>query len=400
MSRKDNGYDGLQDRSAPGDFARGLSRQLVELVHKEIGENNGQISFRRFMEMALYEPGLGYYSAGARKFGIDGDFTTAPEISPIFSRCVARQCEQVLAATGTGTILELGAGTGSMACEIISALCRREGLLQEYQILETSADLRQRQQQYLQEQLPDFYPRVSWLDRLPAAPVNGLILANEVLDALPVNRIGITAGRIHELFVAAGGGQFVWQAGQAGDGVSAEAETVLGDHARSLPDGYASEYNAQLCAFIAAVSSALGTGAVFFFDYGYPRREYYHPQRTDGTLRCYHRHRVHSDPFSNVGLQDITASVDFTLLAECAGSAGLDLSGFTTQAGFLISCRLDEIIAELGGSDEKQRLQYAFQAKQLVLPGQMGENVKVMALGRNIHTPLKGFRFADHRHRL
>jgi len=389
-----------QDWPVPDDFARDLSRRLVERIHQEIDANDGLVSFRRFMEMALYEPGLGYYSAGARKFGIDGDFTTAPEISPIFSRCIARQCAEILDVTGTDTILELGAGTGSMACEIIAELGGSGGLLREYRILETSADLRLRQQERLRERVPDFCSRVQWLDTLPETPVDGVMLANEVLDALPVYRTGVTGGHIQEVYVSGKGGKFNWRPGPAGSGISAQAGSVLSGQVRTLPDGYVTEFNASLPPFISSLSAALGTGAALFIDYGYPRREYYHPQRIDGTLLCYYRHRVHGDPFLYLGLQDITASVDFTLLAESANRAGLDLYGFTTQAGFLIGCGLEQIIGELAGDDEGRRLDYACQARQLVLPGQMGENIKVMALGRNIHTPLKGFRFADHRHRL
>jgi len=397
---KDTGFSHFGDNTVPDDIALGQSRRLVEHIHHEIDGSGGRISFRRFMEMALYEPGLGYYSAGSRKFGAEGDFTTAPELSSLFSICIARQCEQVLRETGTGTVLELGAGTGIMACDILAEMRRRDVLPEHYLILETSADLRARQQQLLKERLPDLFDRVRWLDGLAPGSVSGVILANEVLDALPVNRIKIVSAAVHELMVAWEGDSFAWRQEPVNAGWLSEAEKVLSDWVRQLPDGYVTEFNSLLRPFIGTLADALVRGTILLIDYGYPRREYYHPQRTDGTLLCYYRHRRHDDPFLYVGLQDISASVDFTLVAESARSAGLDLAGFATQSSFLVSCDLDDIIRQYSAGDDRKLLHYSQQAGQLILPGEMGENFKVMALGRGIRTPLMGFQFSDHTHRL
>jgi len=393
MTRDNNS---LLDLPAPDEYALEQSRLLAALVHTEIKANGGDIGFDRYMEMALYQPGLGYYSAGARKFGSGGDFTTAPETSPLFSICLARQCAQIFSMTGSARVLELGAGSGVMACDILTELRRTGSLPEQYLILETSADLRQRQQQLLHERHPDLTDRLVWLDGLPDQPVNGIILANEVLDAIPVQRIWISHNRIHELRVGSEGDEFVWR--RSTHEISSAA--VLHDLVDTLPDSYISEFNAMLPAFVDALSSTLGTGALLLIDYGYPRQEYYHPQRSEGTLACYYRHRRHDNPFINIGIQDITASVDFTLVAESAHASGLDVYGYSNQAGFLISCGLEKILGEISAGDDKRHLQYSQQAGRLLLPGQMGESFKVMSLGKNLDQPLIGTGFGSQLHRL
>ncbi len=386
----------LLDLPAPDEYALEQSRLLTALVHAEIEANGGDIGFDRYMEMALYQPGLGYYSAGARKFGRGGDFTTAPETSPLFSICLARQCAQIFSMTGSARVLELGAGSGVMACDILTELRRLGVLPEQYLILETSADLRQRQQQLLHERHPDLKDRLVWLDGLPDQPVNGVILANEVLDAIPVQRIWINQNRIHELRVSREGDGFVWR--QSTHEVS--LASVLNDLVDELPDGYISEFNSMLPAFINTLSAALGNGALLLIDYGYQRQEYYHPQRSEGTLACYYRHRRHDNPFINIGIQDITASVDFTLVAESAHKSGLDVYGYSNQSGFLISCGLENILGEISAGDEKRHLRYSQQAGRLLLPGQMGESFKVMSLGKNLNQPLIGISFGSQLHRL
>jgi len=395
-----SGANPLLDWPIPDEFARNQSRLLVEIIHEDIKENDGRLGFERFMQHALYEPGLGYYSGGARKFGVDGDFTTAPEISSLFSACLARQCEQLFSLTGTAVLLELGAGTGVMAADILAELQRRNSLPDKYLILETSADLRQRQQQLLQQRHPDIFARIGWLDTLPSEPINGVILANEVLDALPVRRIKIENNRFFEQMVTSNKQSFAWLSEPASAVLAAAIGNNLSDCLADLPDGYVTEYNTLLPAFIQSVSDVLGNGAMLFLDYGYPRREYYHPQRNEGTLLCHYRHRSHSDPFINIGIQDITAAVDFTLVAEAATIAGLEIAGYTTQAGFLIACGIEEIINDCGQGDDMASLRYLQQARQLLLPGQMGESFKVIALSRNIETPLQGFEFANQVQRL
>jgi len=390
----------LQTWPQPDEFAIAQSLRLADLIRYEIDNHGGRISFSRFMELALYEPGLGYYSGGARKFGVDGDFTTAPEISPLFSACLARQCEQVFEETGGKTILELGAGTGIMAVDILSELKRRNNMPDQYLILETSADLRQRQQQLLLEHHPEFYSNIRWLDSLPAQPIEGLILANEVLDALPVHRFKIDNGEVSELMVSGKGDSFSWQIEPAGGELANGVSTSLSALITELPDGYVSEYNLLMPSFIGSLSDALGTGVILVIDYGYPCHEYYHPQRIDGTLLCHYRHRSHSDPFIYVGLQDITASVDFTRVAESADAAGLDVYGFATQSAFLIGCGIDGIMEEHGAGGDRTLMEYSQQAGRLLLPGEMGEKFKVMALGKNVKTSLKGFAFANQLHRL
>ena len=389
----------LHNWPAPTGEALAHSRELEARIRRAIADSGGMISFARFMRMALYEPGLGYYSGGARKFGAGGDFVTAPEMSPLFSACLARQCEQLFALTGAATVLELGAGTGIMACDLIGELDRRGAPPDRYFILETSADLRERQRCMLAEKLPGLCERVQWLECLPEAPINGVILANEVLDALPVNRVCVTGGGLRERTVALQNGAFGWSTGPDPDWLQELAEKIepwIGE----LPEAYVTEYNPRLGAFIASLSDVLGKGAVLLIDYGYPRREYYHPQRTEGTLICHYRHRRHEDPFIYVGLQDITASVDFTLVAESAAAAGLGVAGFTTQAAFLISLGLEEIIAGYGAGGGIESLRRAREAGQLILPGQMGEQFKAMALTRGVDAPLAGFSFRDHVHRL
>ncbi len=389
-------YKQLADLPVPDADALEHSRVLGELIRAEIRGNGGDIGFDRFMEMALYHPGLGYYSAGARKFGRDGDFTTAPETSSLFSICLARQCAQIFSAIGQAVVLELGAGTGVMACDILTELRRLNVLPEQYLILETSAELRQRQQDLFKQRHPDILERVVWLDALPDKPILGVILANEVLDAIPVRRIVKQADTIHELRVGLHEYKFVWlpSPGQF-------VEAVLpGEIVAGLPDMYVSEFNTMLPAFMQSLSDTLGSGAILLVDYGYPRHEYYHPQRIDGTLACYYRHRRHDNPFINIGIQDITASVDFTLVAESAHASGLEIYGYTNQAGFLVSCGLEKIISEISAGDDSLLLRYTRQAGKLILPGQMGETFKVMLLGRNIHQPLIGTTMGSQLHRL
>lgn len=399
MDKQKHTTAGAADYPVPDDAALRLSRVLADRIHEEISRNGGHISFHRYMEMALYEPGLGYYSAGSRKFGAGGDFTTAPEISSLFSACVARQCEQVLRQTGPGVVLELGAGTGVMASDILVELRRRDSLPEHYLILETSADLRARQQQLLRERVPELFHRVVWLTELPRS-LQGVILANEVLDAIPVHRVKVEEGALRELMVTHAGESFGWCTGPLDGAIADVIAGVLPDRETGLNDGYITEFNSLLHPYIGTLAATLVRGTMLFIDYGYPRHEYYHPERTNGTLVCHYRHRRHDDPFMYVGLQDISVSVDFTQLAECGLEAGLRLAGFTTQSGFLISCGLVDIIREYQGDDQRKQLHYSSEAAQLVLPGGMGELFKVMALSRGMDFPMLGFRFADHSPRL
>ncbi len=373
---------------------------LTECIRDEIARSGGWMSFARFMEMALYEPGLGYYSAGARKLGAAGDFVTAPEVAPVFSRCLAVQCAEILGSLGGGSVFELGAGSGVMAAVMLAEFERLGALPERYRILDVSADLRERQRVALEQAVPHLLHRVEWLDRLPDEPMTGVIVANEVLDAMPVERFVVRGGEVNALGVT-------WHLGRL-DWSEVRAPAALRDHVLGLrhelgtewPDGYTSEVNASLAPWLAAVARLLGRGVALFVDYGLPRREYYAPERSDGTLLCHFRHRFHADPFARPGLQDITAWVDFTAVAEAAAAAGLEVAGYTTQAHFLIGNGIAGYVANVADLDLVQRVNLSRQAMVLTLPGEMGERFKVIALARDCAAPLAGFGVRDLRHLL
>lgn len=395
-----NGPTSITELPEPDEAALAHSLVLQKAICEEIESNDGYISFEHFMQMALYEPGLGYYSAGASKIGESGDFITAPEISPLFSICVARQCSQVLTEIENAVILELGAGTGVMASDILTELQRLDCLPDTYYILEPSADLRQRQQQLLEERLPQLVSKVSWLDTLPDDPIKGIILANEVLDAMSVQRFRLRKDEIEEICVGWKNDGFIWRYIAADALLEEKVNAIVRQSVTGFSDDYCSELNRNLEAWLNSLSQCLQQGAMLFIDYGYSRHEYYHEQRSQGTLLCHYRHRVHSDPFLYVGLQDITASVDFTAVAEAALCSDLRVSGFTSQAYFLIACGLERILQEKKDLDVKQQIELSRQIKMLTLPGEMGERFKVIALTRGLDIALSGFSLVDHRRRL
>jgi SAM-dependent MidA family methyltransferase len=368
-------------------------------IKDQIAAAGGWLSFERFMDLALYAPGLGYYSSGARKLGIDGDFTTAPEVSSLFGRCVALQCAEVFRALRSPSILEIGAGTGRLAADMLARLEGLGQLPENYRILEISADLRERQRTLLTERVPHLLERVAWLDRPPENPFDGIILANEVLDALPVARFRWHEQGIEELGVATDAGQFEWAARPASPAM-AQACRRLYEASGGWDEGYVSEYCPRTLAWTHAVTHALRTGAVLWFDYGLPRAQYYLPERHDGTLVCHYRHRASGDPFAHVGLQDITAWVDFTSLAEGSREGAFELAGFTTQAHFLAGVGIDQEMRLAAGDDENVFARLANQARQLMLPGEMGERFKAMAWLRGLDIPLSGFGLLDLRHTL
>lgn len=376
------------------------SEKLIGCIKAALDTQGAAISFDEYMKLALYAPGLGYYSAGSRKFGSEGDFVTAPELSPIFSRCLAHQCKQVLNELGTGNILELGAGTGAMARDILLELEKQDALPEKYLILEVSADLKQRQQTNLKETIPHLIERVVWLDALPEDGVAGVILANEVLDALPVKRFKKTVGGFKELKVGLGDNQFIWVESDAKGELLNNLEELENDLSTSFPENYVSEINTQLGSWLSGLESALNKGVMFFIDYGYSAAEYYHPERMDGSLLCHYRHRVHADPFYNPGLQDITCSANFTALAECADSVGLHVSGYTNQTYFLFGCGLEELLADMNQLDIKAQTKIAQQVRILTMPEEMGERFKVMALTKDYNSILQGFTLMDQRVRL
>jgi len=386
----------------PDELAQQHSDQLKTEVRQQIDAAGGAIDFARFMEMALYQPGLGYYSAGARKFGEGGDFITAPELSPLFSHCLARQCQQVLAEIGFGDIIEFGAGTGAMASEVLLELERLDCLPGQYFILELSPDLKQRQQQTIEQRAPHLLARICWLDGLPESGFQGVILANEVVDAMPVHLVQFKEVGLIERFVAHNGRDFVWQdrplASEAlQQRINALTED-LGDEV--FCPGYLTEINLAQTAWINSLAAMLEKGVALIIDYGFPQHEYYHPDRTTGTLMCHYRHRAHGDPLILAGLQDITAHVDFTALAQAAHDSGLDVMGYTSQAQFLLAAGLGELLAEQDQADTRAYMEVTQQVKKLTLPNEMGELFKVLAVGRGFPNELNGFLLQDRRGRL
>jgi SAM-dependent MidA family methyltransferase len=386
----------------PDAAARAHSERLVALIRAEIARAGGRIPFALYMELALYAPGLGYYSAGSVKLGEAGDFVTAPEISPLFAYCLARQCRPVLAAVEPGEILEFGAGSGVLACDLLRELEKLDALPVRYSIVELSADLRARQQSLLRENVPHLMDRVTWHERLPETPLDGVILANELIDAMPVHRL-VKQGGWHELYVGwkedAG---FVSEPGPLSDARLAARLRAIFDEVGvdDFEEGYLLEINLAAEAWVAAVAETLAHGMILLADYGQPRRDYYHPQRHAGTLRCHYRHRMHDDPLILTGLQDITADVEFTALAEAAARAGLAVAGYTSQAYFLLGGGLMEWEERLQQADPLARMKLAQQIRRLTLPGEMGERFKVMALARGVDVVLPGFALRDERGRL
>jgi SAM-dependent MidA family methyltransferase len=368
-------------------------------LNDQIAAAGGWLSFERFMDLALYAPGIGYYSGGAHKLGVGGDFTTAPEVSSLFGRCVALQCAEVFRALHAGSILEIGAGSGRLAADILLRLEELGQLPENYWILEVSADLRERQRKLLHERLPHLLPRIAWLDRPPEESFDGIVIANEVLDALPVARFRWRGDGVDELGVGIDDGHFAWTARPANPAM-AQACHRLYEASGGWDEGYSSEYCPRILAWTHAVTQSLRTGAALWFDYGLPRAQYYLPERHEGTLVCHYRHRASSDPFVNVGLQDITAWVDFTRLAEASREAGFELAGFTTQAHFLAGVGIDREMRLAAGEDENLFARLANQARQLMLPGEMGERFKAMAWLRGVDIPLSGFGLLDLRHTL
>jgi len=378
----------------PDSEALSHSRQLQQLICAEIEASGGWMDFARYMHLALYSPGLGYYSGGASKFGSAGDFVTAPEISCLFGRSLARQVMQVLQPT-KGSVLELGAGTGKLCADLLLELQHLDTLPQQYLILEVSAHLREMQQQTLQKMLPvGLYERIRWLDTLPET-FTGMVIANEVLDALPVLIIKSDGQALHELGVTCEDGKLGWQAEALTSAQLQEAATRL-----TLPAGYQSELCPAASALVASLGHMLQHGVILLIDYGFPRHEYYHAQRNAGTLMCHYRHHAHGDPFLYPGLQDITAHVDFTAVAEAGVANGLRLSGFCTQAQFLINCGIADLLQEASPADLKTYAPMAAQAQKLLSPAEMGELFKAIALARGFADPLVGFSQGDKRHKL
>lgn len=372
---------------APSADALAASERLSAVIRAEIERAGGWLSFERYMALALYAPGLGYYMAGARKLGRDGDFVTAPEISRLFGRTLARQAREIGAA-GAGDILEIGAGSGALAADLLLELEGLAALPARYLILELSPDLRDRSRATLAARAPHLLERVAWLSALPRG-FSGIVIGNEVLDAMPVHVVRRENGSLSELGVTHAGGAFGWASRPA----SADLARLA---AACFPEGdYQSELHLAARGFIRTLGTAIERGLALFLDYGYPRREYYHPQRDRGTLMCHYRHRAHDDPFFLPGLQDITTHLDFSAIAQAGVEAGLEVMGYTTQAQFLVNCGITEVLAETPAADAAAYGPRAAEAQKLLSPAEMGELFKVVALGKGIPAPPLGFRAGD-----
>jgi SAM-dependent MidA family methyltransferase len=377
---------------APPPEAATLSDKLARLIASEIGRSGGWLSFARYMELALYAPGLGYYMAGARKLGRDGDFVTAPELSRLYGRTLARQVAP-LAALGLGDILEIGAGSGALAVDLLTELERLGCPPERYLILELSPDLRDRSRNTLTARAPRLLERVAWVSALPSV-FTGVVIGNEVLDAMPVHVYERRGAHIFELGVTRNEGRLEWAARPPGT-------APAGPDPSCFPvDGYRSEIQVVAQGFVRSLGSALARGVALFIDYGFPRHEYYHPQRARGTLMCHYRHRAHDDPYFLPGLQDITSHLDFSAIAQAGREAGLDLAGYTSQAQFLVNCGITGILADTPAADAAAYAPLAAQAQKLLSPAEMGELFKVIAFGKGVTVPLRGFTQGDKSHTL
>ena len=370
-----------------------LRQHLFDIIAEQ-----GSIPFSRYMQEALYAPGLGYYAAGARKFGASGDFVTAPEISPLFGDCLASQVSQVLSQTG-GDVLEFGAGSGRLAADLMNALKRNGSLPERYLILEPSADLRLRQQQLVKEHTGELANRFNWLDSLPEA-FCGVMLGNEVLDAFPVERFMVQDGEILQCLVAGDGESFFNEFAPASEELKIAVNTIADDLEAQLTEAALYEVNLYQKPWIQALSASLKQGVVLLLDYGYPRREFYLPERTQGTLRCYYRHQAHDDPFLWPGLQDITSHVDFTALVSDAIEAGLTFEGFTAQAQFLLATHLLKHAEYRSNDSVQKQSEISRQVRQLTMPGAMGESFSAVGFSRDFDDVLIGFSGVEHSHRL
>ncbi len=390
----------------PSDEALAHSVRLCELIRRNISAQGGWIPFSHFMELALYAPGLGYYTAGSNKFGKDGDFITAPELSSLFGRTLARQLIEIMHAS-TPHILELGAGSGKLALDILGELERLGVLPEQYSILEVSADLRERQQTLIHEKLPHLVQRVHWLDALPDR-ISGAVIGNEVLDALPVHllhwkslnsEISSPFPALHleernqvilERGVSLDNERFMWQ-----DRLPENPQLFEPAQKLIVPHDYLSEISLAARGLISSLSDRLDAGALLFIDYGFGAREYYHPQRASGTLMCHYRHHAHDDPFFLPGLQDITAHVDFTAIAEAAIDHGAHFLGYTSQAHFLLNNGVVNYLNEVSPNNVSAYAPLSTQFQKLTSPSEMGELFKVIALGKGLEKPLTGFLRGD-----
>ena len=384
---------------APDEESAAHSHRVAQHICQRIKEEGGSISFAEFMQHALYAPALGYYVSGTTKFGADGDFVTAPEISPLFGQVLARQAAAVLEQFDDRQIFELGAGSGVLAATMLRKLSTLNALPDRYRILEVSADLKARQQEYLRSEVPDLAACVEWLPQLPN-DFSGVIIANEVADALPVERFTKAGGVVKQIRVAVENGKFQWQQEDAPELLVKAVENIEREIGRQFPDNYQSEICLALPLWINDLVNCLREGLIFLFDYGVTRREYYAPDRHDGWLRCHFRHHAHDNPLILPGIQDLTAWVDFSALADAAVDSGAEIAGLVSQAHFLVNAGLPQELADFTSLPVAEQLELSRQTKLLTLPGEMGENFKCIGLSRGDITTPAAFREFDRSHML
>jgi len=389
---------------APGPDALAQSEALTALIRAEIAGAGGWLPFSRYMELALYAPGLGYYSGGATKFGRraeDGsDFVTAPELSPLFAATLARPLAQALADSGTRDLMEFGAGTGKLAAGLLNAFAELGVPFERYTIVDLSGELRERQRATIEANAPALASKVKWLDALPQA-FDGVVIGNEVLDAMPVRLVVRKLGAWHERGVVAQNGRFAFDDRPvARNPLVATIDAAIDEANDESFMEYVTETHEAAMAFTRTVCAMLTRGAAFFIDYGFPRHEFYHAQRAGGTLMCHYRHRAHADPFLYPGLQDITAHVEFTGIAQAGVETGADLLGFTSQARFLMNAGITDVLSDIDPADVKRFLPAANAVQKLLSEAEMGELFKVIAFSRGIADTLDAFASGDRSHTL
>jgi len=386
------------DLPEPTEIEKQHSQKLHEVIVQAIHQAAGWIDFAHYMQLALYAPGLGYYSAGLQKFGEQGDFITSPEVSPLFAQTLANPVAKLLAELPNAQLMEFGAGSGKLAADLLYALNTLGQLPENYFIVELSADLQQRQYEVLQQRVPDLLPRVQWLNQLPENPINVIVIANEVMDAMPVTRFAIKNGEVLQQGVAVKEGELALSYRPAGDEVRQQVEAL---HIATTPGfEYCSELNLNIAPWIKSLAACINQGAIYLIDYGYTRSEFYSAERDMGTFIGYYHHRALDAPLWYPGLQDLTAFVDFTAVAEAALENQLDVDGFTSQGNFLINCGLAELVESIETKSELENFKLVQQMKTLSLPGEMGERFKVLGLSKGLDDNVPGFEVRDLRYSL
>ena len=374
-----NSEDKKKDHNPSLDHSLLVREQLIQ----HINTRDGWISFEEFIDFVMYKPGLGYYSAGAEKIGHSGDFTTAPEISKLFGMALANQMTPILDHYQSPSIIEIGAGTGKLAFDIMTQLNDYQVNFDRYYILELSADLKQRQQSMLSHLPTKTLNKIVWLNSIPMDSIDGVIIANEVIDALPFTRFKTQNGQVYELGISVEDNQLIEQPRLADEILSNTVDSIAKEIGMTFQDGYTSEIRINFGSWFRTIESMLSSGSIFFVDYGYARQEYYDEERTNGSMICHYRNVAHEDPLSNLGIQDISASVDFSQLADVALQRNIEVGFFTSQADFLINAEILGVIESV--IDEGLKMRLTQEVKQLLLPNQMGEVFKCMLLNKNIN---------------